>query len=265
MENLKLLNEAIENHLQTIENEDLRAASAYSLFPGGKRLRPLMLFAALKDLDRSLEDGIYPALAIELIHTYSLIHDDLPSMDNDDFRRGKPSLHKKFNEALAILTADAFLSDAFRYFLMTPISRQQKIELIELASSATGSGGMVLGQVLDLKAGESSLEKVQQIHLHKTADLFTLAILGAGIIAGADDKTKTSLKELAINFGLAFQIKDDLEDFNKNSDLQKLTFPKVLGIYQSEIHLQKYKERSLQITRRIFGSYELYHLIERIL
>jgi geranylgeranyl diphosphate synthase type II len=262
---LNLLNQTLEEHINTIDNIELKEASTYALFPGGKRLRPLFLLLVLEDLGIDYNIGIYPAMAVELIHTYSLIHDDLPAMDNDDFRRGKPSLHKKFGEALAILTADAFLSDAFRYFLKSLISSEQKLELIELASISSGSSGMVLGQVLDLKTDEADLEKVKKIHLHKTTDLFKLSILGGGIIAGLNLAAKKDLEELAFHFGSAFQIKDDLEDYREFSDLEKITYPNAVGFDESNRHLQEHKKKSLQIARRILGEHLLYHLIERIL
>lgn len=261
MENyLKVFKQAIVEHLNTIQDTELKQATEYALFPGGKRLRPLLMLLTLSDLGHDFRKGLYPALALEMIHTYSLIHDDLPALDNDDYRRGKPSLHKAFGEALAILVADALLTDAFQYFVKTPIPAESKVSLIELAAFACGSSGMVFGQVLDIKNAGFDLRTLDMINRHKTADLFKVAFVGAGIIAGID-KLK-ELEELALNFGLAFQIKDDLDDFGTEA---KLSYPHRFGKDESSKKLQVYKEKSLKLTGRILGENEVYQLIERIL
>lgn len=257
---LKVFNHTIEEYLNTIQDEELKQATEYALFPGGKRLRPFFMLITLNDLGFDFKQGLYPALALEMIHTYSLIHDDLPAMDNDDFRRGKPSLHKAYGEALAILVADALLTDAFRYFLKAPIPAERKVRLTEFASSASGSAGMVFGQVLDIRNEVSDLKTLSLINRHKTADLFRIAFVGAGIIAGVE--SLEALEELALNFGLAFQIKDDLDDFGKEA---KLSYPNLIGKDESSKKLQEYKEKSLKLTRRILGENEVYQLIERIL
>jgi geranylgeranyl diphosphate synthase type II len=255
---LDLINSAINEYLNEVENPELKAAIAYSLLPGGKRLRPLLLFALLTDLGLDPQMGLYPAFAIEMIHTYSLIHDDLPAMDNDDFRRGKPSLHRKFNEALAILAGDALLSDAFRYLLKTPVTPEKNLELIRLASVQIGSSGMVLGQVLDLAADPQTLE---EIHLHKTGDLIRLTLLAGGIIAGSEKLAE--LEELSYYFGLAFQIKDDLADYLQEQN--KITHPLLYGSEKSAAVLADYRQKALGLTERMLGRKEMYQLIQRIL
>ncbi|NLW47504.1 MAG: polyprenyl synthetase family protein, partial [Firmicutes bacterium] len=253
-----LLNKAIEEYLDGIQNLKLKETIGYSLLPGGKRLRPLLLFTLLSDLGEEPSKGLYPALAIEMIHTYSLIHDDLPAMDNDDFRRGKPSLHKKYNEALAILTGDALLSDAFRYFLKTPVETFKQVELIRIVSECIGSSGMVLGQVLDLAGDPKTIEA---IHLHKTQDLFRLTLLSGGIIAGLTNLAE--LDNLSFYFGHAFQIKDDLDDYLTEPD--KITHPLVYGSENSRAVLAEYREMALMIVQNMLGRKEMYKLIQRIL
>ncbi|HEY8395656.1 MAG TPA: polyprenyl synthetase family protein [Bacilli bacterium] len=259
---LNALDKIAEEHLNSIENEDIKQATRYVLFPGGKRLRPLFLLSALSDLGDDFHKGLYPAFGLELIHTYSLIHDDLPAMDNDDFRRGKPSLHKAFGEALAILVGDALLSDAFRYFTKSPITLENRLKLVNLASEISGSGGMVLGQVMDIQNEACNLAALEAMNLKKTGALFKLAFLGAGIIVNLDEEKLADLESLARWFGLGFQIKDDLEDFETED---KPTYPLLLGREESHNKLLEYKEKSLQIAGRILGNKEVYQLIERIL
>ena len=259
---LKLINEAINDYLSEITNLELKEALNYGLFPGGKRMRPLLLLLLLEDLGIDPQTGVYPAMAIELIHTYSLIHDDLPAMDNDDYRRGKLSLHKQFGESLAILAGDALLADAFRFFLKTPISESQKLKIIEIASLNSGSQGMVLGQVLDLSKA-STKEDLKEIHLHKTRDLIRLALLSGGFIANLNDNELYKLEELAYYFGLAFQIKDDLEDYQVET--HKITYPSIYGIERSQSFLNEYRFKALEIVRQFVREKNLYQMIVRIL
>lgn len=253
-------NEIAKAYVNAIENADLREGARYALFPGGKRLRPLLMLATLADLGADYRLGLYPAFGLEMIHTYSLIHDDLPPMDDDDHRRGKPSLHRAFGEALAILVGDALLTDAFLMFSKAPLSPERIVLLVELAARAAGSGGMVRGQVLDLKNGDRCLGALEEIILGKTAALFRLALVGAGIIAGREELD--DLAELAHWFGLAFQIKDDIADFETEN---KITHPVLLGMEEARNKFRECREKSLRIAGRILGKNEVYHLLERIL
>lgn len=196
-------------------NEKIFEAMEYSLMSGGKRLRPILLMAAADSVGGDGEKFLPVACSIEMIHTYSLIHDDLPAMDNDDFRRGKLTSHKVFGEATAILAGDALLTLAFEV-----ITRQENVEpkiLLEVVremSSAAGVGGMVGGQMIDLESEgkKIDLQTLKKMHLGKTGALFEAAIRSGAILAGADEKKLSALTNYAENFGLAFQITDDILD-----------------------------------------------------
>lgn len=267
---IDLVNSKLSEYVNSVENMKLKEIINYALFPGGKRLRPLLLLFLLNDLDIDLKYGINQAAAIEMIHNYSLIHDDLPSMDNDDYRRGRLTVHKKYGEADAILAGDAILTDSFKYFAAGEIEDSKKIEIIKLASHNAGSSGMVKGQVLDIDSSlkTHSLEEVKLIHYHKTRDLIHLAIKSGGIIAGLDNDQLLKLDELADYFGLAFQIKDDLDDLieeGSDVDNDKATYPSVIGKDNSFKLLLEYKTKSLDICFNILGDKLFYKLIERIL
>ena len=277
-EYVSLINSALKNYLKKIENETLQKAIEYALFPGGKRLRPAIVLTILDDLKLDLNLGINQAIAIEMIHTYSLIHDDLPSMDNDTLRRGRPTLHIEFGEATAILAADALLTDSFFYFCQGAIPPIIKNEIVILASTNAGVNGMVKGQTLDMASSKKTLStaEVEEIHLRKTRDLLNISIKIPAIIAGFDYKKLKLLDDLSFYFGLGFQIKDDINDLEKTSlelgkdaqsDLKndKATYPKIFGLARSKILLSTYKQEALNITKDLFGIGEFYKIIERTL
>jgi len=193
---------------------EIKDAMAYSLFAGGKRLRPILCLCAEEAIAGKIEYAYQAGYALEMIHTYSLIHDDLPGMDNDDLRRGKPTNHKMFGEALAILAGDGLLTLAFE--VLCAYKADIALELIKIMSKSAGSQGMVAGQVKDILAEEKGLEltkdEMEYIHRHKTGDLITAALLMGGMIAGATKEELTALKVYGDHFGLAFQITDDILD-----------------------------------------------------
>ena len=216
----------------------------YSLLCGGKRLRPVLLLAAYE----LAEDDISPALpfaaAVEMIHTYSLIHDDLPAMDNDDLRRGRPTSHKVFGEALAILAGDALLSTAFE--TMSRSGHPRALQALRRIAEASGAGGMIAGQTADILLSNQvpDLMKVRYIHLHKTADLLTAPIIAGLLLCGADSAVLRSGEEYGRNLGLAFQITDDLLDLtgdaglmgknvSKDQSLGKMSWPAAAGQQQA--------------------------------
>lgn len=226
--------------------DSLKEAMLYSLQAGGKRLRPMLLFATVEGFNRHYEEGIPVACAIEMLHTYSLIHDDLPAMDNDDFRRGKPTNHKVFGEASAILAGDALLTLAFQVISTMnekSVNANQKLTLITELAKASGPEGMVGGQVADME-GENktiSLAALEYIHHHKTGDLLSYSIIAGAILANADERSVANLRKFAHHVGLAFQIKDDILDIEGSetalgkpvgSDItnEKSTYPKLLGL-----------------------------------
>lgn len=223
---------------------ELKKSMIYSINAGGKRVRPLLVLATLDDLDIQLDDAYIVACAVELIHTYSLIHDDLPAMDDDDYRRGKLTNHKVFGDALAILAGDAMQALAFQCLTRTTsLAPTQQVELIRLLSEASGAEGMVGGQVLDLEGEARSLnvDELEAIHVRKTGALLSFSIEAGAILAQLCDDKKGQLKRYAHHIGLAFQIKDDILDVTStteqlgkpaNSDevQNKSTYPALLGI-----------------------------------
>lgn len=222
----------------------LQTSMSYSVNAGGKRIRPLLVLATLEDLGVHSEDALSVAAAIELIHTYSLIHDDLPSMDDDDMRRGKPTNHKVYGEAMAILAGDALQTLAFETLSSLPnTSPETTVKLIRLLAIASGANGMVAGQVLDLEGEEKSLslQELELIHLNKTGALLTFCIEAGGILANLEDEKMKAIKTYAEHIGLAFQIQDDIldvtsttEELGKNAgsdeSSEKTTYPKLLGL-----------------------------------
>ncbi|MGI5891362.1 MAG: polyprenyl synthetase family protein [Bacillota bacterium] len=205
----------------------LYKAMRYSVFAGGKRLRPCLFLATLEALAQDSSRFLSFACALELIHTYSLIHDDLPAMDNDDFRRGKPTCHKAFDEAQAILAGDALLTYAFNCMIrVAPYTTAENLlaAIDEVASSA-GIKGMIVGQVVDIACEGQPLteEQLQFIHKHKTGALFKAAVVSAAILADADEKYTKILAAYAEKIGLVFQIADDILDVV--GDQQKIGKP----------------------------------------
>jgi len=222
-----------EEHPQSIHQ-----AMHYTLFAGGKRIRPILTLACAESLGYDREKVLPCACALELIHTYSLIHDDLPAMDNDDLRRGMPSSHKVFGEAIAILAGDALLTHSF-YILSNSngyraLAPKTSLKVIQELSEASGIFGMINGQVLDLEAEGKSIneENLQKLHHYKTARLFCAATRIGTIAAMAEKKIVQLMSTYGYLIGLAFQIIDDLQDLNQESDRgnKKATYPSVVGM-----------------------------------
>ncbi|MES5884471.1 MULTISPECIES: (2E,6E)-farnesyl diphosphate synthase [Bacillus] len=195
----------------------LREAMAYSLEAGGKRLRPLLLFATLQAFGKERNLGVGAACALEMIHTYSLVHDDLPCMDDDDLRRGKPTNHKVFGEAMAVLAGDGLLTYAFQVIMayeQKEISAEKKVRLVLELAKAAGPEGMVGGQVADMEAEGKRLtiDELEYIHKHKTGKLLEFAVLAGAILSDATEEQEEKLLAFAKYIGLAFQIRDDILD-----------------------------------------------------
>ena len=214
---IALLEEELLSELnQTpVINEKLMEAMKYSLMNGGKRLRPLLLISTADAINGSGDKFLTSASAIEMIHTYSLIHDDLPAMDNDDYRRGKLTNHKVFGEAMAILAGDALLTLAFEVILrQRGVSNETLLFVVNEMSKAAGAAGMVGGQALDLisEGKKIDLATLKKMHLGKTGALFKAAVRSGAKLAGATDEQLKALTSYAESFGLAFQITDDILD-----------------------------------------------------
>jgi geranylgeranyl diphosphate synthase, type II len=233
----------------------IKEAMQYSLEAGGKRIRPLLLFATLAAFGDNPKKGILAASAIEMVHTYSLIHDDLPSMDDDDLRRGKPTNHKVFGEAVAILAGDALLTYSFEVIGKIPeefASSETKLKLVMELAKAAGTEGMVGGQVADME-GEGkalSLEELEFIHIHKTGKILEFSVAAGALIAGANQRQLDNLAAFAHHLGLAFQIQDDILDLEGNQELMgkpigsdttnhKSTYPQLLTIDGAKKALNK--------------------------
>jgi len=218
-ERIKLIEKALVEELQEDKALDptLCESMKYSLTAGGKRLRPILVMAAADAIGAKGTDFIHIACAIEMIHTYSLIHDDLPAMDNDDYRRGKLTNHKVYGDGMAILAGDALLTQAFEVMLRQDnLPADVLLKVVREMSIGAGPNGMVGGQAIDLEAeGKQkslSLEELKKMHAGKTGALFRAAIRSGAIVAGASDKELAALTTYADCFGLAFQITDDILD-----------------------------------------------------
>ena len=220
--------ELVETELEArVENlacpDILREAMVYSLKAGGKRIRPLLVFAVLDAFGKETKIGLEAACAIEMVHTYSLIHDDLPSMDDDDLRRGKPTNHIVFGEANAILAGDALLTLSFDILagMNHPgVSPGQQLELIRKISTSAGPEGMVGGQVADMEAEgtEITIDGLEYIHVHKTGKLLAASVLAGAILANATEEQKQLLEMFSRHLGLAFQIRDDILDIEGDQE-----------------------------------------------
>lgn len=254
----------IEKYLEELIPADAKPksrlweAARYSLLAGGKRLRPVLVLASAEALGASQNKALPAAAAVELVHTYSLIHDDLPCMDDDDFRRGKPSLHKAFSEAHAVLAGDFLLTYAFELLSCAEELRaEQKVQLIALLAKSCGGQGMISGQAMDIEAeGQGvDLQALQCIHRHKTGALITASVLMGAVVADAAPSQVEALKRYGDALGLAFQIMDDILDVRESvlkhgkavsSDQinNKSTYVSLMGIEAAEAQAGKLVEEA---------------------
>ena len=249
--------------------ETIANGMEYAILNGGKRLRPFLLFATLELLNEDINKGVKSAIALEMIHSYSLVHDDLPALDNDDYRRGKLTTHKVFGEAEGILIGDSLLTYAF-YVLsqknLELLSSEQIVNIISKTSEYSGINGMIGGQMIDIQSENKKidLETLKYIHSHKTGKLIKLPIEIACIIANVEKDKKEVLEEYADLIGLAFQVKDDIldvegtfEDLGKpvgsDVDLHKSTYPSILGMEESKKILNDTVEKAKKIIKDKFG------------
>lgn len=258
---------AIEDRLgQFVEQENtpyhsLFEAARYVLMSGGKRLRPVLTLLVAKMLGAPLEKGLVPACAVEMIHTYSMIHDDLPCMDDDDMRRGKPTLHKVFNEGHAVLTGDFLLTLAFQVIAEEEaLDFQKRIEMIQILSKASAAHGLIGGQVVDLLEGSKSLDDLRKLHQNKTGALFGAAAELGAIAGKANEHERRLLRSFGETLGLAYQVLNDILDVSSSaalrgtevsSDLKngKVTYVTLLGLNEA----QKEFERLMGSCREILG------------
>lgn len=243
-EYIKLIDEHLDKFLPVEYPQSIFESMKYSVLSEGKRLRPVMCLEAARIFGGNIEDAIPTACAIEMLHAQSLIHDDLPCMDNDDFRRGKPTNHKVFGEATAVLAGDALLTFAPQLIIQkSNLPAEVKLKVLEEYCIAAGAYGLIAGQVVDIESEgkKISAETLEFIHTHKTADLFKFALKAGAIIAGADEEKIKAMEDFGQKLGFAFQICDDILDetssfeklgktLGKDKEAQKPTYTALFGI-----------------------------------
>ncbi len=265
-ERRRWVEEALERYLPPEKEwpSKLHEAMTYSMRAGGKRLRPILALAACEAVGVPVDRVMPIAVALEMIHTYSLIHDDLPAMDNDALRRGKPTSHKVFGEAMAILAGDALLTEAFRLMARhrhPKVDPQVLIQVIESIADAAGSRGMAGGQVVDLESEKKkiSLEALEKLHRHKTGRLIQVSVEAGARLAGATPAQVEALGLYGEKIGLAFQIADDVLDIEGGEEIgkdigsdiarEKSTYPSLLGIEESKRLANTLTEEAIQLLK----------------
>ena len=271
------IEKVLEEKIDELADSKVKEAMRYSLIAPGKRVRPNLLYEVVKGygLLESVADEF--ACAIEMIHTYSLIHDDLPAMDNDDLRRGRLTCHKQFDEATAILAGDGLLTYAFDVASSSTADPSIVVKCIQVLAQCAGSNGMVLGQDLDMNESNSSdWDYVRKVHKYKTGCLLSAPLMMGALLAGKNDETVRQWQEIGISLGLAFQIQDDIldvelssEEFGKsNSDEKndKKTSVTLLGLEQSkERMISEYEKVKQSISEMYdFNGEQLISFIESI-
>ncbi|MGU7948766.1 polyprenyl synthetase family protein [Streptococcus suis] len=280
---LQRLEEAMADFYQTQVAERLNQSVLYSLQAGGKRIRPLLLLTILESFGMELKQAHYQVAAcVELIHTGSLIHDDLPAMDNDDYRRGRLTNHKVYDEATAILAGDSLFLDPFGFLAQVDLPAETILALVRELSQASGTFGMVAGQILDM-AGEGqnlTLEQLQAIHANKTGKLLTFPFVAAGLIAEQSDAVISHLRQAGQLVGLAFQVRDDILDVTatfeeigktpqKDVLAEKSTYPALMGLEASKIFLEDSLNQAIseldQVAKQVpFSTEKIKEIIESL-
>jgi geranylgeranyl diphosphate synthase type II len=264
MERLRLVETALDRYLPQVGTlpASLHESMRYSVFAGGKRIRPILMLAACETVGGDLQQALPAACAVEMIHCYSLIHDDLPVMDDDDLRRGKPTNHKVYGEDIAILAGDGLLTEAF-ILLSNPdfaelLAARTRNEVIHLLAKSAGSLGMVGGQVVDMESEgkEIDLPTLEYIHSHKTGALMLASIECGAVIGGASPEQRKALVRYGQAAGLAFQIADDILDIVADQDVlgknigsdqerSKATYPALLGLGESRQRARELRDIAL--------------------
>lgn len=240
---IKQFETVLANHIQA-EGSVVKEAMNYSLLAGGKRIRPLMMLALLEDLGGDITQGYAPALALEMIHTYSLVHDDLPAMDNDDFRRHKPTNHKVYGEGVAILAGDGLLNDAFMTLAQSGLESSLIVALLQVLGTNAGPSGMILGQEIDIANAFTTLDELTYSYQLKTGCLFAAALESAVLVAGRQD-LQMKAQRLGYDLGIFFQYQDDVLEYtsdfesmgkslSSDQDEDKKTIVTFLGLEQAQ-------------------------------
>ncbi|SFD52834.1 farnesyl-diphosphate synthase [Lentibacillus persicus] len=263
-ENRELIQSELNKHLANLDIPvRLKESMIYSLEAGGKRLRPVILMASFRNYDHEINRVLPTAAALEMIHTYSLVHDDLPAMDDDDVRRGMPTNHKKFDEATAILAGDALLTYSFELISNDALlTDSEKVRIVQILAEASGPKGMVAGQILDMEAEkkDATLEELETIHTLKTGELFRFAIRAGAYLGGAQDKQIRHLDQFSRYLGLIFQVQDDILDVTGDPDIigkpvgsdvsnEKNTYVKLLGLDRAVQKKNDYVDKAKKALR----------------
>jgi len=271
-EHCALIDEALDRYLpkKTELPHSLHESMRYSIFAGGKRVRPILMLAACQAVGGDIQRAVPAACAMEMIHTYSLIHDDLPAMDDDDFRRGNPTNHKVYGEAIAILAGDALLTEAFKLIsdprFAAGCDPAARLAVIHEIATCAGSYGMVGGQVVDMESegkADIDLPTVQYIHTHKTGALIKASVVAGALLGGADSKQLAAITRYGEAAGLAFQIADDIldiegttEEIGKDAGSDeargKATYPAVMGLAAAKLEAQAMMDEAMKALE-IFG------------
>lgn len=278
---IKMVDDALCRYLTITENpqKKIYEAMGYSLFAGGKRLRPVIMLMTAKMCGKNPEICLPFACALEMIHTYSLIHDDLPSMDNDDLRRGKPTNHKVFGEAMAILAGDALLNKAFELvseYKEDGVSDRQVLKAMAFLSKASGTEGMIGGQVVDIESTGEDLELLRYLHSLKTGALIRAAGVCGAILSGATDEEISAIDDFCYNLGIAFQIQDDILDaygteaelgkpIGSDAENGKSTYITLCGLEKSLELADEYTKKALDALCIFPENYELCELCKKLL
>lgn len=265
-------------NIPNTKNKLIYEAMKYSLNAGGKRIRPILCLKTYELFNENIDEVMELAMAIEYIHTYSLIHDDLPAMDNDDYRRGIPTNHKVFGENIAILAGDALLNDAYEKLIAWAIGFKDPIRglnAIKIIANAAGVEGMIGGQVLDVQTNNQKVDEgsIRYIQENKTSALIEASVLSAAVAYGADENQIQSLKNYARNIGISFQIKDDIldvissfeelgKDIGSDAENNKATFLDFHSIEESELIVASMKEEAISEARTFENSEFLVELAE---
>lgn len=268
---IQLIDKSLEEYLPKKDSyqRNIYQAMRYSLFAGGKRLRPVICLASCELVGGDTIEALPMACALEMIHTYSLIHDDLPAMDNDDYRRGKLTNHKVFGEAMAVLAGDALLNKAFEIAvdesLKKNINPVKIVNALSIIANASGTEGMIGGQVVDLEAENKKINEghLSYMHLHKTGALIIASAKAGAVIGGASQEKLHALAVYSKNIGLAFQIKDDILDIEGDSDKlgkpigsdvnnNKSTFVSLLGLEKSRKKVRELTDEAMN-SLNVFG------------
>ena len=250
------------------QDSKVKDAMKYSLLAGGKRIRPLLMLRIIQSYGLDYHDYLDAACAIEMIHTYSLIHDDLPGMDNDDLRRGKPTCHRQFDEATAILAGDGLLNEAVNVILKANYNSELKIALLSILYQASGVNGMILGQALDIEFEnkKANRKELDLIHHHKTGDLISASMQMGALVANFNNLE--TFKEIGYKIGLAFQIQDDILDVVGNSELlgknvgsdienNKSTYVTLMGVAKSQEIADCYFNEAITLINKLKINHEL--------